>query len=234
MSQSNVLVLSILTRPFFVLLLTGILGTLAVAVHRENGAAMVNGLVVVFVVLLPVAVNTVIGVRTGTALSFWLGLAGLLHMIGMLGVYETVWWWDHVTHTVSAGLVAALYYSTFLATTAQPRIVVATLTVGLTFVAGVFWELIELIARAVGKRFEIDPVLIYYGWKDTSLDLAFDLFAAVGIVMLDLGLFVPLAAQSPEIANQLLVACTILFVFGSVAMAGALTVFDAWPWSQSE
>lgn len=226
--------LSILTRSVFGLLLIGILGSLAIAFHRENGAAIVNGFVVVFVVLLPVAVNTVIGVRTGTALSFWLGLAGLLHMIGMLGVYETVWWWDHVTHTVSAGLVAALFYGTFLATTSQSRPVVATLTVALTFVGGIFWELVELIARAVGNRYEIDPVLVYYGWKDTSLDLAFDLLAAVGIVMLDLGLFVPLAAKSPEIAGQLLVAATILLVFGSVAMAGALTLFDAWPWPRSE
>jgi len=214
----------------FITFLTAILGTIAVAVRRDNGAAIVNGIVVLVVALSPLVVETVVTVRTGPALSVWLGLAGLLHMIGMLGPYDSVWWWDHVTHSVSAGLVAALCYGTLLATTTHSLAIVAVMTVGFTLVAGVFWELIELVARILGRRFRIDPVLVYYGWKDTVFDLVFDLLAAIVIVLLDLALFAPLAAQSPDLARELLVASTVVLLTGSLAIAGGVTVLDAWPW----
>lgn len=211
-----------------------ILGTLAFAVYSDNGSAIVNGLVVIVLALFPVVVDAVGAVRTGPALSVSLGVAGLLHMIGMLGVYESVWWWDHVTHTVSAGLVAALCYGTLLAATTHSRVVAATMTVGFTLVGGVFWELIELVARTLGRRFKIEPVLVYYGWKDTTFDLVFDLLAALAIVLLDLGVFESLAAQSPALARELLFASTVVLVTGSLAIAGGLTVFNAWPWSHPE
>ena len=215
----------------FITFFIAILSTLAAAVRRDNGAAIVNGIVVVVVVLSPIVFESVVTITTGPALSVWLGLAGLLHMIGMLGPYDSVWWWDHVTHSVSAGLVAALCYGTLLATTPHSRAVVAVMTVGFTLVGGVFWELIELVARTLGRRFRIDPVLVYYGWKDTVLDLAFDLLAALVVVLLDLALFAQLAAQSPDLARELLVASTAVLLTGSLAIAGALTALDAWPWS---
>lgn len=234
MSQSNVDVLSTLLQAVFIIVFAAILGTLAVAVRRDNGAAIVNGLVVVVVALSPFVVETVVTVTTGPALSVWLSVAGLLHMIGMLGPYESVWWWDHVTHSVSAGLVAALCYGTLLTTTTHSGVVVAAMTVGFTLVGGVFWELIELVARTLGRRFEIDPVLVYYGWKDTTFDLVFDLLAAIAIVLLDLGLFAPLAAQSPDLARELLFISAVGLVSGSLVIAGALTALDAWPWAESE
>ncbi|MGM0718591.1 MAG: hypothetical protein ACQET5_15790 [Halobacteriota archaeon] len=206
-----------------------VLVTLAVAIRRENGAAVVNGIVVVGVVLFPAAVGSVASVTTGPALSLWLGFAGLLHMIGMLGFYESVWWWDHLTHTVSAGLVAALCYGTLLATTTHSRIVVAAVTVGFTLVGGIFWELLELVARALGKRFDVEPALVYYGWKDTVFDIAFDLLAAIVIVLLDIERFASLAVHSPDLAGELLVASTVVLVCGSLAIAGGLTASDAWP-----
>lgn len=211
-----------------------ILGTLAVAVYRDNGSAIANGFVVVVVALLPVTTETVFSVSIGPALSVWLGIAGLLHMIGMLGIYESVWWWDHVTHTVSAGLLAALWYGTLIATTAHSRVVVAALTIGLTFLGGVFWELIELVARALGRRFDIEPILVYYGWKDTLLDLVFDLLAALAIVGFDIRRFASLAAQFPEVAGELLFVSAVGTISGSLVIGGALTALDAWPWSHSE
>jgi hypothetical protein len=214
-------------------LLVAVLGTVAVAVRRRDGAALVNGVVVVAVVLSPAAVETAGTVTTGPLLSAWLGVAGLLHMIGMLGVYESVWWWDHVTHTVSAALVAALCYGTLLVTTDHSQVVVAALTVGFTFVGGVFWELIELVARALGRRFDIDPVLVYYGWDDTVFDLLFDLVGAVVVVALDGAFFTALAAQAPEAAGDLLAVSAAVVVGGSLAMAAALTALDEWPWADA-
>jgi len=67
----------------------------------------------------------------------------------------------------------------------------AVLTVVLTLAAGVFWELIELIARDVGRRYDVEPVLVHYGRRDTTLDLVFDVVGALLVVGFDVRVFVP-------------------------------------------
>jgi hypothetical protein len=211
----------------------GILATVAESVRRRDGAALVNSVVVAAVALSPVVIDAV-SVTAGLELTAWLGLAGLLHMVGMLGVYEAVWWYDHVTHTVSAALVAALSYGGLLVVTDGSRAVVALLAVGLTIAGGVCWELIELVARALGERFDIEPVLVHYGWDDTAYDLGFDLLGALAVVALDVDVFAALAAQAPAATETALTVGTAVVVGGSVAMAVALTLADAWPRLETE
>ncbi|QGN05938.1 hypothetical protein Hrd1104_00610 [Halorhabdus sp. CBA1104] len=130
----------------------------------------------------------------GPLLPSWIALASLLHAIGMLGVYESTWWWDHLTHTVSAALVAALVYGGAVVAlgettgaTMSPRVI----TVTTTLLVGVLWEGLELLARAIGDRLDVEPVLVHYGWLDTALDLVFDVVGAVLVVAFDVRVFVP-------------------------------------------
>lgn len=206
-----------------------LLGALALAVRRRDGAATVNGVVVVAVMLAPAAVEAGTVVTVHPALTAWLGIAGFLHMVGMLGVYESVSWWDHVTHTVSAALVAALCYGTLLTVGGHARVTAAFLTVGFTFAGGVFWELIELVARALGRHLDIEPVLVYYGRGDTLFDLLFDLLGAVVVVAAELDFFASLAAQAPDTAETVLLGSAAVVVAGALAMAAALTLADEWP-----
>lgn len=111
-------------------------------------------------------------------------------------MYESTWWWDHLTHTVSGVLVAALIYAGLVVT--RPTTgsgSVAAATVLFTFAVGVSWELLELVAREVGERYDIEPVLVHYGWRDTAFDLGFDLVGALLVVLLDLRIFVPVVDQ---------------------------------------
>ncbi|MFD1568126.1 hypothetical protein ACFSAU_11535, partial [Halolamina litorea] len=121
--------------------------------------------------------------------TFWVAVAGFLHSLGMLGRYESVWWWDHLTHTLSAALLAALLYASLLVV-APGVAVVGTVVVTLTL--GVVWEIGELLAREVASRYDIEPVLVHYGRRDTALDLVFDAVGTVLVVALDLRLFVPI------------------------------------------
>jgi hypothetical protein len=121
-------------------------------------------------------------------LAFWIAVAGLLHALGMLGRYDSVWWWDHLTHTLSAALAAALLYAGLLVV--APAIAVAG-TVLTIVVLGVLWEAGELFAREVADRYDIEPVLVHYGWRDTALDLLFDVVGAGVVVALDVRLFRP-------------------------------------------
>ncbi|MCU4719023.1 hypothetical protein [Halapricum hydrolyticum] len=205
-----------------------ILGLLAVAISRRNVAAAVNALAALALALLPaileISFRLVRAEQLGLDpwLALWLGVAGFLHSLGMLGPYDSIWWWDHLTHTVSAVLVAALLYAAlivapFLETTQWPG-TVAGLTVAFTLAVGVFWELIELVARDVADRLDIEPVLVHYGWRDTALDIVFDVVGALVVVVFDVRIFVSIVERFPATTETLLVASGWTVVLGSIAM----------------
>jgi hypothetical protein len=209
----------------------GIFGLFLVSVRRQNVAAAVNALGSLALALLPVVVELVLevlfvqSISFGPVLPIWLAVAGFLHSLGMLGLYESTWWWDHLTHTVSAGLVAALLYAALIV--ALPDIVevgnssdvVSAVTLVFTFAIGVFWELIELVAREIGEWFDIKPVLVHYGWGDTAADLVFDVVGALLIVGTDLRVFVPVAEQFPELTETALIGTGWVVILGSLLMA---------------
>ncbi|MFW5911367.1 MAG: hypothetical protein ACOCSD_04355 [Halolamina sp.] len=177
-----------------VLVQTALLAVLVVAYRRENTAAVVNTAGAVLLTLVPAALAWALDVGTARSaaipgLTFVVAVAGFLHCLGMLGRYETVGWWDHLTHTLSAALLAALLYAWLLVDGATGTGLLAGTVLG-TFALGVVWELGELIAREVADWFDIEPVLVHYGWRDTALDLVFDLVGAALIVAFDVRLFV--------------------------------------------
>lgn len=212
----------------------GILGILVEAIRRHDMAAAVNAVVSFIVATLPAAIAflspTVLGrsVTFGPELPLWLAMAGLFHSYGMLGPYDSIWWWDYLTHTISAALVAALIYGALVVVVGRPGPfeslsgLVPALTVGFTLAAGIFWELIELVARAVGDYLDIEPVLVHYGRRDTALDLVFDLVGALVVVLFDLRIFVPVADQFPRLTADFVYASGGIVVGGSVVLAVAL------------
>jgi len=181
------------------LLQVGIASVLLVAVHRRDAAAAINALVSLGVALLPAALAATARLDSGPALPLWLAVVGLLHSVGMLGPYDSVWWWDHLTHTVSAALVAALIYAALLVGYVQVPGGAAVTTVFCTFVVGVLWELVELLARDLGEEYGVQPVLVRYGRYDTAVDLCFDVTAAVLVVVVDLRPFVPVVTQVGDV-----------------------------------
>jgi hypothetical protein len=212
----------------FVVLQSVVLGLVVVAVRRRDLAAAVNATVAFVLAPAPVVVELLAPVVLarevvlGPTLPVWLAVAGVLHSLGMLGVYESTWWWDHLTHTVSAALVAALLYAGVLvafpntAGTGGPSGAVVVATVAFTLAVGGLWELLELVAREVSERFDVEPALVYYGWRDTVLDLGFDVVGALLVVGADLRVFVPLAEQFPGV--------TVLFGGGWVVVGGVVPV----------
>lgn len=211
--------------------LAGTCVVIAAGLQRENVPAVVNGVVAVVVLAAVlgveawVAFNAVGDPDPEWGLSLWVAAAGCLHTIGMLGPYDSIWWWDHLTHVISAAFVAAVVYGSLLvtiefATGDVGRWSVATATLLITMLAGVCWELIELVARELGRRFDVEPVLVNYGRRDTMLDLVFDLVGAVVILLGDVRVFVPVAEARPELT-------TLGFVWGLAILLGvtlALTV----------
>lgn len=209
-------------------LLAAILLAFLEGVRRRNVPAAVNASVSFSAAALPLVVGSVTNVGqepiVGSGLALWVGLAGFLHSVGMLGPYDSVRWWDVLTHAVSAALVAALVYAgalVALGSSSSTRVATAGVvgvTVGLTVGAGVFWELIELVARDLEDRYGVDPVLVHYGWRDTAGDLVVDVGAVVAVVALDVRTFVPIAASAPGWTGTLLLGTGAIVALGSLLM----------------
>lgn len=208
------------------LLQVAIVATVFESLRRGNVAATVNAVASLGAAVLPTTVELLVAPSADlpTALSLWIAVAGFLHVLGMLGLYESSWWWDHLTHALSASLIGALFYAAVLVAWGGDWPTAATVTVGLTFAVGVFWELIELVARDLGERFDVEPVLVYYGLRDTALDLVFDLVGAIAVVGLDVRVFVPTAEQFPDVTGAALTTTVLIVLVGSALMA----LFVSW------
>jgi hypothetical protein len=211
----------------------GILGALVEGARRRDVAATVNAAVALAVAFLPVVAFRG-ATDSGTLLFLWVAAAGLLHCLGMLGLYDSVWWWDHLTHTISAALVAAVLYAAVLVT--GPHSAVAgrlslsagSVAVPSTVAVGVFWELVELAAREVGERFDVEPVLVHYGLRDTLLDLAFNAVGALAVVLFDLRPFVSVLERNPAVVDAALLWSTVVVCVGSLLLAVGVKLGGSW------
>ena len=178
-----------------------LVGTVVAAVRQSNWAAIVNSAGSLALALLPGAADAGLSILVDWSvtappeLTLWIAVAGFLHSLGMLGLYESLSWWDHLTHFVSAALVAALVYAFVLVDGVGQSLGAGPAAVAVTVVVGVGWELLELGARELGRWLDVDPVLVYYGRLDTALDLIFDLAGAIVVVTLDVRIFVGFAEQ---------------------------------------
>lgn len=210
--------------------LAGIAVIFYVAVRERNAPAVINAGMSFLLVFIPILVDILAywysGVRVGLTpeLPLWVAVVGLLHSYGMLGPYDEIFWWDHLAHTLSAALVAALLYAGVLVAlehtqvSADYSLIWATVVL-LTLLSGVFWELIELLARDFGKKVGHPPVLVHYGRRDTILDLFFDVVGAVLILSIDIRLFVPMARVSPETTLTTLLVVLGGLVVGSLVLS---------------
>ncbi|GAA0512921.1 hypothetical protein SAMN04488066_1128 [Halorubrum aquaticum] len=222
-----------LLQAAFLAFLAGILGTTFVGVLSRDLQAVVNGIASLLATATPTLAELAIAhgsgadITFGPELSVWIAGAGFLHMLGMLGWYDTVWWWDHLTHTVSAALIAALVYaslSQYVLGSQVTDVYAAVFTVLFTLGAGVLWEFVELAAREIGEYIDRPPVLEYYGLRDTVLDMAFNGVGAIAVVAFDVRLFVPIVEQIPRIAEAAVVGSTLLLFVGALGLGVVLDV----------
>ena len=166
---------------------------LAVAggVWLGNAGVAVNALLGLVVTFLPGVLERDLGIPIDAGLALWISLAVFLHALGTITIpgvgkpYVDIWWWDHLTHALSASLVAAVGYATTRAVDIHsdgvafpPRFqFVFILLFVLAF--GVFWEVIEFGIGLAASLTGTPGVLTQYGLEDSMLDLVFDTVGAV-------------------------------------------------------
>jgi uncharacterized membrane protein YjdF len=103
--------------------------------------------------------------------------------------YRSVWWWDHLTHALSASIVAAVGYTTARALDEHSDAIHLPARFTFVFVLlfvlafGVFWEVIEFLVSLLAAAAGADSVLTQYGLEDTLLDLVFNTAGAVVVAL---------------------------------------------------
>lgn len=152
-----------------------LLGVFVVGLRRRSPGAVVNAALSLAATYLPRIVERRYEVAFRPWQRAYAEAAMLTHAVGMLGPYENTRWWDHLTHTHSATLLAGLVHAAARrrGRDPRPRVVAVVVSVGL------LWELMEHAIHAVAGRLGLEPLLIPYGRTDTVLDLVFDLLGAL-------------------------------------------------------
>jgi hypothetical protein len=182
-----------------------LVGMFFIGLDRGNTGIVVNSLVGIAVTRVPALVERDYGIPMDAGLTLWITAAVFLHTLGTVGLPDTIvsllrgvgigvtdgsfyketWWWDHMTHALSASVVAAAGYSVARAidvhdenVSLPPQFMFAFILV-VTLAFGVFWEVLEFAIGEAAALLGSQSVLTQYGLGDTLLDLVFDSVGAV-------------------------------------------------------
>lgn len=151
-----------------------IIAVILAGVRRRNAGAVVNGVLAFVAAYLPRIVERKYDVEFRPWQRVYTEIAMLTHAAGMLGLYDDTWWWDHLTHTLSATLLGGVVHAAAHRRGHDPHPRVLVGIVG----GGVLWEFLEYAIHGLTDRLGLQPVLIPYSAYDTLLDLIFDIVGA--------------------------------------------------------
>ena len=147
--------------------------------------AITNGSVSLLITFVPALLERNYRIPLDPWLGLWITLAVFLHTMGSAGLYTRIGWWDHLTHAMSASLVAGVGYTFARAVDLHsdrihfPRkfFFVYVLVVVLSF--GVIWELFEFGLDIAADATGISMPLAQHGLDDTVRDLMFNSLGAL-------------------------------------------------------
>lgn len=186
------------------LLQVAIVGALLAGLRRRDPSVVTNGAVSLVFAVIPGRIETAYDVRFCPWQRLWVSAAALVHTLGMLGPYDRIWWWDHLTHTLSGVVVASAADIGFRS---RPEVRErASLPFdarmmwigGVTVGFGLLWEFLEYGIHAVADHRDFEPLLVHYGRFDSVADVAFDLLGAGLVILLGESALSNLVEPEPE------------------------------------
>ena len=147
--------------------------------------AITNGGLGLFVTFVPALLERNYDIPLDPWLGVWITSAVFLHTLGSAWFYAQIPWWDHLTHALSASLIAGAGYTTLRAVDLHSDEIsipsrfafVFILVVVLAF--GVVWELFEFALDIVADETGISMPLAQFGLDDTVLDLMYNSVGAL-------------------------------------------------------
>lgn len=162
-----------------------LLGLIGYGIVAGQPKPITNGGIGLLVTFLPAVMRRNYNLALDPWLALWITTAVFLHTLGSAGLYAQIGWWDHLTHAMSASLIAAFGYTTARTIDLHndvihiPRRVffVYIFVVVLSF--GVIWELFEFALDVVATETGVTMPLAQHGLDDTVRDTMFNSLGAL-------------------------------------------------------
>ena len=147
--------------------------------------AITNGGLGLFVTFVPALVERNYDIPLDPWLGVWITTAVFLHTLGSAWFYAQIDWWDHLTHALSASLIAGAGYTALRAVDLHSDAIRIPTRFAFVFIFvvvlafGVVWELFEFALDIVADETGIAMPLAQHGLDDTVLDLTYNSIGAL-------------------------------------------------------
>ena len=147
--------------------------------------AITNGGVGLLITLVPALLERNYDLPLDPWLGLWITLAIFLHTMGSAGLYARIGWWDHITHAMSATLVAGIGYTFVRAVDLHSDQITIPNQFAFAFILitvmafGVVWELFEFGLDIAADATGIAMPLAQHGLDDTVRDMMFNTLGAI-------------------------------------------------------
>ncbi len=144
-----------------------------------------NAIMGLGVTLVPAFIKHKYSFTLDPGLTLWITMAIFLDALGTFAFYDSFARWDHITHTVSASIVAAAGYVLIRAIDIYtdeiyiPKKVMFLFILLFILAIGVLWEILEFITDEIADELGVQAVLIQHGIHDTMKDMSFNLIGAI-------------------------------------------------------
>jgi len=122
-------------------------------------------------------------------LSLWITSAVFFHALGSFGLYGAVWWWDHLTHALSASVVAGIGYTVVRSIDLHSETINLPNKFMFVFILltvigfGVVWELFEFGLDIIAYITGISMPLARHGLDDKMKDMMYNTLGATIVAL---------------------------------------------------
>ncbi|WP_180843062.1 hypothetical protein [Natrinema sp. YPL30] len=151
--------------------------------------AIVNGTISLLITFLPAVLKRNYELPLDPWLALWITSAVFLHTLGSAGLYGHIGWWDHLTHALSASLVAGAGYTAARAIDLYsddihvPQRVTFVYIFVVVLAFAVLWELFEFALDIAADATGLTMPLAQVDLDDTVKDLLYNSLGALLVAL---------------------------------------------------
>ena len=160
-------------------------GLMVYGVVAGEPKAIINGGVTLLITFVPAVLERNYDLPLDPWLALWITTAVFLHTLGSAGLYTRLFFWDNITHAMSASLIAAAWYTVARAVDIHsddihiPRRVAFVYIFVIVLSFGVVWELFEFGLDIAADATGLEMPLAQHGLDDTVRDMMFNSLGAL-------------------------------------------------------
>lgn len=162
-----------------------LVGVFVYGIWTRQLPVLSNAAIALAITFIPPVLERDYEISIEIGLALWVTTAVFLHALGTAGLYDAIAPWDHLTHTLSATVVAATGYAALRAIDLHtdrislPPWATFAFTLVTVMAMGVIWEMLEFVIDQGALVFGLDPILAQHGIDDTAMDMIFNMIGAI-------------------------------------------------------